>query len=234
MTQLEYNKNMLSTKSHYLQIAFNSTVYDAERIIASLPPTERIIIEAGTPLIKEYGSEAISKLRSAWQRRLAFSGTDATPYIVADLKCMDRGQREVVIASEAGAGAAVALGQAPIETLNAFIDQCEKQKVDSMLDMMNVDKPYQVLRKLKKLPVVVMLHRGVDEEEYSDKPVPIYQINKIKGAFNTLVSIAGGDTLREIQSAVFNGANIVVVWKNFYQASDDTSKLAKEFLAKIK
>ena len=100
--------------------------------------------------------------------------------------------------------------------------------------MMNVDKPYQVLRKLKKLPVVVMLHRGVDEEEYSDKPVPIYQINKIKGAFNTLVSIAGGDTLREIQSAVFNRANIVVVWKNFYQASDDTSKLAKEFLAKIK
>ena len=35
-------------------------------------------------------------------------------------------------------------------------------------------------------------------------------INKIKGAFNTMISVAGGDTIREVQSAVFNGADIVV------------------------
>jgi len=30
-----------------------------------------------------------------------------------------------------------------------------------------------------------------------------------------MVSIAGGDTVREVQRAIFNGADIAVVWKIF-------------------
>lgn len=225
---------MLSSKEHYLQIAFNSTIHEAQQIIATLPPVERILIEAGTPLIKQYGIQAISALKHAWAMRFVGQNPTKPPYIVADLKCMDRGEREVGIAVSSGASAAIALGQAPIETLNAFIGACRTRNMDSMVDMMNVDKPYQILRKLKILPTVVILHRGVDEEEFSNKPLPIHQINKIKGTFNTLVSIAGGDTLREIQSSAFNGADIVVVWKNFYEAGGNTAQLAKEFLAKIK
>ena len=222
---------MLSSKKHYLQIALNSTLDEARRIIRLLPPSDRIIIEAGTPLIKEYGSDAISELRSLWNSHLY--GTDIMPYIVADLKCMDRGAREVEIAKTGGASAAVVLGIAPIETINAFIDACTKSEVDSMIDMMNADKPYQILRKLKKLPKVVILHRGVDEEA-GGKTLPIHMINKIKGTFNIMISIAGGDTEREIQSAVFNGADIVVLWKNFYEAGDNTAQLAAGFLQNIK
>lgn len=225
----------LSRKEHYLQIALNSDLDQARTIISSLPPSERIIIEAGTPLIKEYGAFGIAQIRSWWQARLTqFSFASTSPYIVADLKCMDRGEREVRIAAGAGASAAVVLGLAPVETLDAFIQNCKKQGIDSMVDMMNVDKPYQVLRRLKKLPAVVILHRGVDEEQFSGKPVPIHLINKVKGAFNVLISIAGGDTSREIQSAIFNGADIVVVWKNFYQATDNTAGLATDFLSQIK
>lgn len=226
---------MLSGKKHYLQIALNSTREDAYSIISSLPASDRITIEAGTPLIKEYGADIISDLKHQWENKMRFSNVvENQAYVVADLKCMDRGETEVEIAASHGASAAIALGLAPIETLNIFIDVCEKEKIDSMIDMMNVDKPYQILRKLKKLPTVVILHRGVDEEKYSDKMLPIHMINKIKGAFNVLVSIAGGDTPREIQSAVFNGADIVVVWKNFYEASSDTKNLAETFLKEIK
>ena len=225
---------MLLRKAHYLQVALNSNLSEAQRIIYSLPVSERIIIEAGTPLIKEYGAGVIAQLASWWGGRFMTAKIPAVPYIVADLKCMDRGEREVSIAKRCGASAAVALGQAPVETIDAFIAHCTAYTIDAMVDMMNVEKPYQVLRKLKKLPQVVILHRGVDEEQYAKKPLPIFMINKIKGAFNTMISVAGGDTLREVQSAVFNGADIVVVWKDFYHSTADTTRIAEDFLATVK
>ena len=158
------------------------------------------------------------------------------PYIVADLKCMDLGTREVEIAATCGASAATCLGRAPIETIDRFIEECEKNNLDSMIDMMNVENPILILRKLKKLPNVVILHRGVDEtKENKEKQIPYYQIQQIKGNYNNiLVSIAGGDTIKEIQSAVFNDADIVVLWKAFYQPSEKTEKLAREFLREIR
>ncbi len=153
------------------------------------------------------------------------------PYIVADLKMMDRGDTEVQLAHEAGASAATALGHAPIESLNAFIAQCQELNLDSMIDMMNVDFPLAVLRKLKTQPDVVILHRGVDEErDNKQKMLPLHEIRRIKGSYDTLIAVAGGDTSKEIQSALFNDADIVVVWKNFYQGNVDTSTIAEKFL----
>ena len=104
-----------------------------------------------------------------------------------------------------------------------------------MIDMMNIDFPINVLRKLKNPPNVVLLHRGVDEEKFNkDKPIPYIQINKVLSSYDVLISIAGGDTSREVQRAVFNGASIVVVWKNFYTVSETTGKLAEDFLREIK
>ena len=57
--------------------------------------------------------------------------------------------------------------------------------------------------------------------------------NEFKGSYNILVAVAGGDTIKEIQSAIFNDADIVVVWKNFYQADGDTAQLAQSFLKEI-
>jgi thiamine monophosphate synthase len=46
--------------------------------------------------------------------------------------------------------------------------------------------------------------------------------------------VAGGDTIDEVQRAIFNGADIVVVWKAFYQRTAETAKLAEEFLKEIR
>jgi len=156
-------------------------------------------------------------------------------YIVADNKCADLATREVEMMANAGANAATCLGVAPIETIDRFIEECQKFNIDSMIDMMNVDSALSVLKKLKKLPNVVMLHRGVDETEFSkEKQIPYYQIKQIKGNYDVLVAVAGGDTIREVQRATFNDADIVVVWKNFYQASAETVQLAESFLKEIK
>jgi 3-keto-L-gulonate-6-phosphate decarboxylase len=219
-------RTRLEKRKKYLHIALNSTLEEAGEIISRLPSSNRILIEAGTPLIKIYGTDAVSRIKA-----MAPAGT----YIVADNKCADLAAREVEMMANAGASAATCLGVAPTETIDSFISECQKFNLDSIIDMMNVPNAVSVLKELKKLPDVVMLHRGVDESEFSkEKQIPYYQIKQIKGSYNILVAVAGGDTIKEVERAIFNGADIVVVWKSFYQSNADTAALAKSFLGEIK
>lgn len=224
---------MLDKKSHYLQVALNGTLDDAQNIIAVLPLDKRIILEAGTPLIKSYGENGVRFIADLWGTRTFPAGI--FPYVVADMKCQDRGAAEVRIAKRAGASAITVNGSAPIETINSLILECQKAEMDSMIDMMNVVQPIKTLRLLEKLPNVVILHRGVDEEIFNkDKPIPYHQINKIRASYDVLIAMAGGDTIREVQRAIFNDANIVVVWKEFYESGEKTGQLASDFLRQIK
>lgn len=226
-------KSNLNPKKRYLQVALNSTLEEAKKIIKQLPLNERILVEAGTPLIKQYGAGGIRQIYSWYADHL--DGSGILPYIVADLKTMDRGETEVNLAADAGASAAIALGSAPTETLNTFITSCESRGIDAMLDMMNMEFPLAVLRALKKIPPVVILHRGVDEErDNREKQIPLHEIRRIKGNYDIMISIAGGDTIREVQRSIFNDADIVVIWKSVYQNSDETVKLIEGFLKEIK
>jgi bifunctional enzyme Fae/Hps len=260
---------MLSKKKRYLQIALNSTPSQGESIIYTLPSSDRILIEAGTPLIKEFGVEGIRRLKDAWEERFyGFShsyeesqtlqsnkminsflgvkilsesetrtptGPNSNIYVVADTKCMDRGKTEVDIAIRGGASAATVLGAAPIATINYFIQNCAAHGLDSMIDFIGVPEPIKVLRKLRQMPTVVVLHRGVDEETFDrNSPIPYIQINKIRSSYDVRISIAGGDTIREVQRAAFNGADIVVVWRDFYNPNSNTGLLAQQFLAEVK
>lgn len=267
------HRSILSSKKRYLQVALNSTLEDAAAVIASLPSSDRILIEAGTPFIKRYGARGIRELRALWEARsagylspelAAFSanmtafgilgavagahttsrarirtarpGEDTSPlYVVADMKTIDRGATEVEIAASGGASAAIAMGTAPSETLNAFIAACHAFGMDAMIDMMNVEYPVAVLSALKRPPEVVILHRGVDEErENKQKMLPLHEIRRVKGRHDILVAVAGGDTAREVQSAAFNDADIVVIWKSVYQKTGETSALVEGFLKTIK
>lgn len=278
----------LNPRKRYLQVALNSTLEEARDIIFHLPISDRIIIEAGTPLIKRYGTEGVRQIRDWYQQRLSggvFLATRSVPpnsllssligkfgaglltsmlsssptwnkrgttppaakpghaaqdepfapYVVADLKTMDRGETEVAMVAEAGASAAIALGSAPIETLNVFIAACDAHGLDAMLDMMNVEYPLGILRKLKKVPPVIILHRGVDEErDNREKMLPLHEIRRIKGNYDVMISIAGGDTTRDVQRAVFNDADIVVIWKSVYHRTADTVALIDGFLKDIR
>jgi len=218
---------MLNRKSKYLQIAFNRSLADVREMITLLPASEKIIIEAGTPFIKKYGQSGISTLKNWWSEKIHKPG-----YIVADLKCMDRGSREVEAVATAGASAATCLGLAPIATINEFIKECEKAGIDSMVDMMNIEFPFEILQKLKKLPNVIVLHRGVDENEKNrEKQIPYDQIHRIKGTYeNILISVAGGETSRDIIRTFFNDSDIAVIWRSFYEEPENTASLAQEFL----
>jgi len=246
---------MLDKKQKYLQIAFNRTLEEIAKMINSLPLSDRIIIEAGYPLIKTYGIESIRKIRQWWSERvfspsienpsIKFKGRlndslikkiPLRPYIVADLKCMDRAFTEVEAAVSAGASAATCLGLAPLETINAFIKRCGELGIDSMLDMMNIEYPFEILSKLIRPPEIVMLHRGVDEgEENREKEIPYHEIERIKDVYDdVLIAVAGGETIREVTTGAFNDADIIVVWRLFNENPEKIAALSNEFLKEIK
>ena len=45
-----------------------------------------------------------------------------------------------------------------------------------------------------------------------------------------MISVAGGETTREVMRTFFNDSDIAVVWRSFYENPENTTKLAEDFL----
>jgi len=205
----------------YLQIALDIPDIDKiKKVISELPPSDRIILEAGTPLIKKYGLKIIHDLREITK----------DIFIVADLKTLDVGQVEVDLAYEETADAVVASGLASKETLDKFIYEAKRLGIYSVIDMMEVADPLQVLKSIKELPEVVILHRGIDEEHGGKTRWEL--IKEIKEAFKDkklLFAVAGGIDPRTAPQALKNGADILIVGRYITQ-SKDPKRATREFL----
>jgi len=220
---------MLQEKTRYLQIAFNHDIGMMQRVLPSLPRSERILIEAGTPLIKREGMRAVQAARTLWKG-----------YVVADLKTADGAEGEVTMARQAGANAATILGSSPVESLDLFVAACASLGMDAMIDMVGVADPLEVLRQMKKPPAVVILHRVRDEENTRGKMIQYRHVNRIHSKYDVVISAAGGVDLREARSAIFNGASIVVVnivapgdpWEGI-RSDQNVGAIAREFLTTI-
>lgn len=219
----------LNNNVRYLQIAFNYDLRMAMRTIPAIPQSDRILIEAGTPFIKLEGMDGIRAIRRMWPGHL-----------VADMKIADGAIGEVEMARRAGATAVTILGNAPTESHNLFIKRCAELNMLSMIDLIGVQDPLDVLRPLRKAPDVVVIHRGRDEEGTQGKMIEYRQVKRIRSKFDALISAAGGVDLREARSAIFNGANIVVAnivnpadgWTGI-KTTDDITAIARQFLTTI-
>jgi bifunctional enzyme Fae/Hps len=218
---------MLNRNTRYLQIAFNYDIPLVKKVLPSIQASSRIMIEAGTPFIKREGSEGT--IHRLWRG-----------HIVADLKTLDGAYSEVHMAQLAGASAVTSLGSAPVETLDIFVATCARLGVDSMIDMLGVDDPLKVVMRLKKPPNVVILHRGRDEESTRGKVIQYRHVNRLRSKYDLIISAAGGVDLKEARSAIFNGANIVVVnlvqpgdpWEGISTGSN-VGEMARHFLETI-
>ncbi|MEM2915035.1 MAG: bifunctional 5,6,7,8-tetrahydromethanopterin hydro-lyase/3-hexulose-6-phosphate synthase [Candidatus Bathyarchaeia archaeon] len=205
----------------YVQISLD--IPDLERtkkIIAQIPRSDRIILEAGTPLIKKYGTRVISDLREIAR----------DIFIIADLKTLDVGKVEVDLAYEETADAVIAAGLAPTETLDAFIHEAKRLGIYAMVDMLNVEDPIKKLKTLKEFPDAIILHRGIDEE--TGKTVGLDLIREMRQAFSDkkfLIAVAGGIIPETAKEALDKGADIVIVGRYVTQ-SKDIERSVREFL----
>jgi len=207
----------------YLQIALdNPNLEGAKRIIAALPKSDRIIIEAGTPLIKRYGARVINDLREVAKDL----------FIIADLKTLDVGKVEADLAYNETADAVVAAGLAPIETLNSFIEEAQRFGIYAIVDMMDVEDPVKKLKdkKLKEFPDVIILHRGIDQE--TGKTLGLERIKELRTAFKDkkfLIAVAGGVVPETAKEVLEKGADIIIVGRYITQ-SKDVERAVREFL----
>jgi len=219
-------------KPPYLQVALDlDNMQEMERIIDSLPDRERILIEAGTPLVKKFGVGIISKIRELKK--------DA--FIIADLKTLDVGRVEVKMAADETADAVAISGLGTQESIEKAIHEAQKQGIYSILDMMNVDRFTEKLENLNLKPDIVLLHRNVDLEtmkaERGEEQAAMTEwgnINQIKDILgdNGLVAVAGGIVPKKMDQALDSGADIIVVGR-YIIGSRDVRHAAEDFLEKM-
>lgn len=208
----------------YLQVALDvPTIENMEYILESLPQSDRIIIEAGTPLIKKYGIEVIEHIREIYDG-----------YIIADLKTLDTGRIEVRMAFESTANAVVLSATAPKNTILKGIHECEKCGIMSYLDTMNIGDPIKLYESLELKPDVLLLHRGIDEEIEREMKIENNIGNKSIegiGEERPLLGIAGGVSIDNVEE-LKDKYDILVVGRGITK-SRDPGRIARAIVNKL-
>lgn len=206
----------------YLQVALDLVDLNrVRRVLAELPESDHLVIEAGTPTIKQFGLSVISEIRKV--RPNAF--------VIADLKTLDTGNLEARMAADATADAVVVSGLAPLPTIEKALTEAKKTGIYSVIDMLNVADPVAVLRSLTVKPDVVELHRPIDCKDECHAWNQIAAIREVGGS-RLLVATAGGIRVENVRDALAAGSQIIVVGRAI-TASKDVRHAAEEFLEQL-
>ncbi len=157
-------------------------------------------LEAGTPLIKAEGLDAVRRLRAEFP--------DKT--IVADMKVMDAGRIEVEAAAKAGADIVDVLGQATDETIADCIDAGANYGARIAVDLIAAANPVERAQAISKLgPYVIAVHTGIDEQMHGK--VSFQVLEQIAKRVDVPLAIAGGINSQTCVEAVQSGASVVIV-----------------------
>jgi len=157
-------------------------------------------IEAGTPLIKSEGLDAVRALKKAFPDRR----------IVADMKVMDTGAFEVEIAAKAGANVVTVLGAADDDTIAEAVRGGELYGAEVMVDLLGVPDPVARSRRAAELGAgAVCWHVGIDMQMRAD--APFARLAEIAQASPVPVAVAGGLTSETVAGAVRAGARVLIV-----------------------
>jgi bifunctional enzyme Fae/Hps len=209
----------------YLQVAMDLVdMKSVERVLTQVPANDHVLIEAGTPLIKQFGLNVISEIRKI----------RPDSFIIADLKTLDTGNLEARMAANASADAVVVSGLAPVSTIEKFILEAKKTGIYSVIDMLNVEDPVALVKELASrgaAPSIVELHRAIDEEGSEYNWGNIGAIKEAAGG-NLLVATAGGVRQHVVKTALKSGADILVVGRAI-TASKNIKNAAEQFLEEL-
>ncbi|MCG6981951.1 MAG: orotidine 5'-phosphate decarboxylase [Deltaproteobacteria bacterium] len=166
-------------------------------------------LEAGTPLIKSEGLEAIRQLRQLFPQ--------AT--IVADMKIMDTGRVEVETAAKAGANVVDVLGAATDATIRECIQAGKNYGAKIAVDMIAVEDVLARAQSVEALGAdLVTVHCSVDEQMEGKDPFAI--LRQVSKKLTIPVGVAGGINSETAAEAVKAGAAIVIVGGAINKAMD--------------
>jgi len=110
-------------------------------------------IEAGTPLIKSEGLNAVRELRKKFPGKT----------IVADMKIMDAGRTEVEIAAKSGADVVCVLGAASDSTIKECVEAGRNYGAKIQVDLISIKNARKRAKEVEKFGVdYIGIHCAID------------------------------------------------------------------------
>ncbi|MGA7924072.1 MAG: 3-hexulose-6-phosphate synthase [Thermoplasmata archaeon] len=179
---------------------------DFENLSRALPAAHEAVeggadwVEAGTPLIKSEGLDAVRTLKREFPNQR----------VVADMKIMDTGAFEVEIAAKAGADLVTVLGTADDDTIAEAVRGGELYGAEVVVDLLNVADPVTRTRRAAELgAAAVCWHVGIDMQMQAKTPFAV--LKELAEASSLPVGVAGGLTSETVAAATVAGAQILIV-----------------------
>jgi len=185
-------------------------------------------LEAGTPLIKSEGLNAIRKLREKFP----------TKTIVADMKIMDAGRTEVEIAAKSGANIVCVLGAASDATIKECVEAAHNYGAKIQVDLIAIKDAKKRAIEVEKLGVdYIGVHCSIDDQMRGKDP--FRELKDIARHITIPIAVAGGINSETAADAVKAGASIIIVGgainksKDAKKATEDIKRSISQ-LKKIK
>ncbi len=160
-------------------------------------------LEAGTPLIKSEGLEAVRTLRREFP----------SVTIVADMKIIDAGRLETECAAKAGADIVHVLASASDATIIECIDAARRYDAKITVDLLGLESTDKMFQRAKEVESMgafsVCVHTPIDMQMRGE--LPFEDLKAISTAVNIPVAVAGGINSETVVDAIKAGATIIIV-----------------------
>jgi 3-hexulose-6-phosphate synthase/6-phospho-3-hexuloisomerase len=167
-------------------------------------------IEAGTPLLKSEGVEALRALKKAYPGYT----------LVADMKTMDVGGFEVEIAVKAGADIVTVLGLADDSTIGESVAVARRYGAKVMVDLINVQDIQGRAKRVTELGAsYVCVHTGIDEQMRGGASMKDL-VKDLSSSVPIPVAVAGGLTSETVSEMLKAGASVIIVGGGIIKAED--------------
>lgn len=160
-------------------------------------------LEAGTPLIKSEGLEAVRALRREFPSLT----------VVADMKVMDAGRVETEAAAKAGADVIHVLGAASDSTIEECVQTAGRYDARISVDLLGVGERERMVERARQVErmgaAFLCIHTPIDLQMRGE--VPFDDLRAIAGQVGIPVAVAGGINSETAAAAVEAGASIIIV-----------------------
>ena len=173
-------------------------------------------IEAGTPLIKSEGIQAVRSLRDHFPQVT----------IIADMKVADTGAIEVEMAAKAGADIVCILADADDAVVAEAVRAARLYGIRLMADLINAEDPPARAVQLESMGVdIICAHVGIDQQMTGKDSLDL--LSTLAGTVHIPVAVAGGIDAEAAGEAVRRGAGIVIVGGWIIRSADVTASTRK-------
>ncbi len=180
-------------------------------------------LEAGTPLIKSEGLNAVRALRREFP----------TATIVADMKIIDAGRLETECAAKAGANIIHVLGGASDATIKECIEAARRYDAKITVDLLGLQSRERMIQRAKEVELMgaasVCVHTPIDMQMRG--ALPFDDLKEVASAVSIPVTVAGGINSETAADAIEAGATIVIVGGAITKSPD--ARKATQTLKKV-